>query len=65
MKNEGILTDEEFAKMDDEAKQISQDSWDFADASPEPSPEELFTHILAGEEGTGTVSTYDLVEAGR
>ena len=41
------LTEEEYAKMDEEAKAEAQDAWDFADASPEPSPEELFSHILA------------------
>lgn len=41
------LTEDEYAKMDEEVKAISQDSWDFADASPEPSPEELYTFVLA------------------
>jgi pyruvate dehydrogenase E1 component alpha subunit len=40
------LTEEEFAKMEEEIKAIVQDSWDFADASPEPAPEELYTHVL-------------------
>jgi len=41
------LTDEQFAKMDEDVKAVVQDAWDFADNSPEPSPEELYTHVLA------------------
>ena len=43
---EGTLTEDQFKKMDEEAKAAAQDAWDFADASPEPAPEELFTHVL-------------------
>ncbi len=46
---DGMLTDEEFTRLDDEAKAAAQDAWDFADAAPEPAPEELFTHVLADE----------------
>ena len=46
MLSEGMLTEDEYKKMDDEAKASAQDSWDFADAAPEPAPEELFTHVL-------------------
>lgn len=46
MMSEGTLTEAEYKKMDDEAKAVAQDAWDFADASPEPAPEELFTHVL-------------------
>ena len=49
MMSEGMLTDDDYKKMDDEAKLTAQDAWDFADASPEPAPEELFTHVLSGE----------------
>ena len=59
---DGTLTEEQFAKLDEEAKAASQDSWDFADASPEPSPEELFTHVL-NDEPTGNAAGY--AEAGR
>jgi len=41
------LTDDEFTALDTEIKAEVQDAWDFADAAPEPSPEELFTHLLA------------------
>jgi pyruvate dehydrogenase E1 component alpha subunit len=49
MMSDGMLTDDDYKKMDDEAKLTAQDAWDFADASPEPAPEELFTHVLSGE----------------
>lgn len=49
MMSDGMLTEDDYKKMDDEAKAVAQDSWDFADASPEPAPEELFTHVLSGE----------------
>lgn len=40
------FSDDDFAKMDEEVKAIVQDSWDFADNSPEPAPEELYTDVL-------------------
>ncbi len=43
----GELTEGEMRKIDDEAKAIAQDAWDFADASPEPPLEELYTDIYA------------------
>jgi pyruvate dehydrogenase E1 component alpha subunit len=46
MRAESQLSDGEFAKMDEEQKAICQDAWDFADASPEPPLEELFTDVL-------------------
>ena len=46
MRAEGQLSDGEFAKMDEECKAICQDAWDFADASPEPPLENLFTDVL-------------------
>ncbi len=46
MRRDEQLTEGEFAKMDEEQKAIVQDSWDFADASPEPSLEELYTDVL-------------------
>jgi pyruvate dehydrogenase E1 component alpha subunit len=58
---DGMLTEDEFNRMDEEAKASAQDAWDFADASPEPSPEELFTHVLNDEPSNDTSST----EAGR
>ena len=46
MRAENQLSDGEFSKMDEEQKVIVQDAWDFADASPEPPLEELFTDVL-------------------
>jgi pyruvate dehydrogenase E1 component alpha subunit len=46
MRSEDQLSDGEFAKMDEEVKAIVQDAWDFADASPEPPLEELYTDVL-------------------
>jgi pyruvate dehydrogenase E1 component alpha subunit len=46
MRSENQLSDGEFSKMDEEQKVIVQDAWDFADASPEPPLEELFTDVL-------------------
>ena len=46
MRGDDQLSDGEFSRLDDEQKSICQDAWDFADASPEPAPEELFTDVL-------------------
>lgn len=46
MYEEGEFTEGELRKIDDEAKAIAQDAWDFADASPEPPLEELYTDVL-------------------
>ena len=43
----GELTEGEMHKIDDEAKALAQDAWDFADASPEPALEKLYTDIYA------------------
>lgn len=59
---DGSLTEEHFAKLDEEAKVAAQDAWDFADAAPEPAPEELFAHVLS--DGP-TADTAGYVEAGR
>ena len=61
---DGLLTEDEFTKMDDEAKAAAQDSWDYADAAPEPSPEELFAHVLA-EDTVAQPAESQTVEAGR
>jgi pyruvate dehydrogenase E1 component alpha subunit len=42
----GELVEGELHKIDDEAKAIAQDSWDFADSSPEPALEKLYTDVL-------------------
>jgi pyruvate dehydrogenase E1 component alpha subunit len=44
MKSE--LSDAAYAKLDDEMQALVQDAIDFADASPEPSPEALFEDVL-------------------
>ncbi len=46
MLSDGVLSEDDYTRMDDAAKAAAQDAWDFADASPEPAPEELFTHVL-------------------
>ena len=43
----GELTEGDMHKLDDEAKAIAQDAWDFADASPEPPIEKLYTDVYA------------------
>lgn len=42
----GDLSEGDFAKIDEEAKAIAQDAWDFADASPEPAVDELWKDVL-------------------
>ncbi len=42
-----ILSQEELEAMDDEVKQLSEKAAEFADASPEPELEELYTDIYA------------------
>jgi pyruvate dehydrogenase E1 component alpha subunit len=46
MRTDGQLSDGEFAKLDEEQKAICQDAWDFADSSPEPALEDLYTDVL-------------------
>jgi pyruvate dehydrogenase E1 component alpha subunit len=41
------LSEGELATIDEEAKAIAQDAWDFADKSPEPALESLHQHVLA------------------
>ena len=64
---DGALTDDDYKKMDEEAKGIAQDAWDFADQSPEPAPEELFTHILVDttSDDVAHATEAEPVEAGR
>jgi pyruvate dehydrogenase E1 component alpha subunit len=42
----GELAEGDLAKLDEEAKAIAQDAWDFADQSPEPPVEELTKDVL-------------------
>ena len=46
MQERDEISEEEIAQLDEELKAIVQDSWDFADQSPEPPPEELYTNVL-------------------
>ena len=46
MHAEGELPDGELAKIDEEAKAIAQDAWDFADKSPEPALSSLYEDVL-------------------
>jgi TPP-dependent pyruvate/acetoin dehydrogenase alpha subunit len=50
MLDEGIITDADVAQMEQEIKASVQDSWDFADASPEPPPESLWEDVLIATE---------------
>jgi len=43
----GELTEGEMSKIDDEAKAVAQDAWDFADASPEPQLEKLYADVYS------------------
>jgi pyruvate dehydrogenase E1 component alpha subunit len=49
----GILSQEELEKMDAEVKQISEEAADFADNSPEPAVDQLYTDIYAEEDVNG------------
>lgn len=42
----GQLEEADVARMEEEIKAVVQDSWDFADASPEPAPEALYEDVL-------------------
>ncbi len=46
MMEQGALTDAEYAAMEQDIKAVVQDSWDFADASPEPPLESLYEDVL-------------------
>ncbi len=62
---DGMITEVDYKKMDDEAKAVAQASWDFADASPEPSPDELFTHVISEDTTADVASEPALAEAAR
>ena len=47
MQENGELTDEQLQQLDDEIKAVVQDSWDFADASPELPLEALYEDVYA------------------
>ncbi|CAN5651420.1 pyruvate dehydrogenase (acetyl-transferring) E1 component subunit alpha [soil metagenome] len=46
MTDAGEIDDDAYAKLDEEIKAEVQDSWDFADASPEPELEELYANVV-------------------
>src|SRR5690348_9942249 len=46
LQQEGLLTDDDFTKLDEEVKAVVQDAWDFADQSPEPPVEALYEDVL-------------------
>lgn len=46
MTEAGEIDDAAYAKLDDEIKAEVQDAWDFADASPEPELDELYTNVV-------------------
>jgi len=46
MHAEGDLSDGDLAKLDEDAKAIAQDAWDFADNSPEPSVDKLYQDVV-------------------
>ena len=43
----GLLTDAVYEDMDERCRRISDESADFAERSPQPEPEELYTDVLA------------------
>jgi pyruvate dehydrogenase E1 component alpha subunit len=45
MHDTGELSDGDLSKIDEEAKAIAQDAWDFADASPEPPLDDLYKDV--------------------
>ena len=47
LKADGVIDEEAMQQMDDEVKVEVQDAYDFADQSPDPEPEELWTDVYA------------------
>ena len=46
MLDHGLVTQAEFDNNDTRAIQVSEDAAEFADNSPDPSPEELYTDVM-------------------
>ncbi|MDP9349081.1 MAG: pyruvate dehydrogenase (acetyl-transferring) E1 component subunit alpha [Gemmatimonadota bacterium] len=46
---QGILSQEELEAMDEEVKRVSEESADFAEKSPEPGVDQLYTEVYAEE----------------
>lgn len=65
LKEHGMLTDEELNAIDQRVVEEIQDALDFADASPEPGPEELYKDVYAEESVPGRlfIDRKDRVEA--
>ncbi|HEU0055181.1 MAG TPA: pyruvate dehydrogenase (acetyl-transferring) E1 component subunit alpha [Longimicrobium sp.] len=49
----GILSQEQLEAMDAEVKKLSEEAAEFAEKSPEPGPDELYTEIYANEDVAG------------
>jgi pyruvate dehydrogenase E1 component alpha subunit len=47
MEASGEIDEQRFVQLDEEVKAEVQDSWDFADASPEPPVEALYENVYA------------------
>ena len=47
MSRAGVISDAEYKDMDKEVTQVIEEAVRFAEASPEPSLEELFTDVYA------------------
>jgi pyruvate dehydrogenase E1 component alpha subunit len=47
LKADGLIDEEAMQQMDDEVKLEVQDAYDFADRSPDPEPEELWSDVYA------------------
>jgi pyruvate dehydrogenase E1 component alpha subunit len=50
MEDSGEIDEQRFVQLDEEVKAEVQDSWDFADASPEPPVESLYANVYADSE---------------
>ena len=60
LKADGLIDDAGIQKLDEEVRAEVQDAYDFADQSPDPEPEELWTDVYApttGDGGRGTEVT--------
>jgi pyruvate dehydrogenase E1 component alpha subunit len=53
LKADGLIDGEGIQTLDDEVKAEVQDAYDFADQSPDPEPEELWTDVYAPTEASG------------
>ncbi len=53
LKADGLIDDEGIRALDESVKAEVQEAWDFADQSPDPAPEELWTDVYAPARGEG------------